>query len=344
MEYALGGVPEWAERVVEGPIRHVAPCGHYLFPDSYLQAVEAIGSGAAPRLVHTCFTVERRRKERMSDYALCFDAWLVGAKPSAVASELAAREPEGVRWHAVCTGLWHVLGERTELKELLVERVLHQTRWWLKATVWDDDLGTVFYRDHYLGDCHEDASLAAANGNPRLRAPGFDQSASPRVQNIEARLAEICPHWKWFRTVIVEFSWPCAPKAFRYMEKLLWSIGKERPAVSLPSFPLDDSDEVPGFLQCQDTWPNQDEAARWWTSFLAALAAWWQGRPAEGEAADAVYRKLGDRGEVKRWLVRLLVHRLEMAESHGGKLGLFVNPPAASKRGAGRMGKRADQT
>ena len=74
MELALPAVPEWARRVVEGPIRHVAPCGHHRFPLSYLDAVDTIGGGKSPPLVRTCFTVDSQRKERMADYTFCLDS------------------------------------------------------------------------------------------------------------------------------------------------------------------------------------------------------------------------------------------------------------------------------
>ena len=338
MECELGAVPEWAQRVVEGSFHSLPPCGHYLFPRAYLDAVSAIGSEAPPAFLHTCFTVERRRKGEMVDYCLCLDAWLAGAPPDGPARELMALGHRRIDWLSVCADLWKVLGEHTELKGLLVERTLHQTRWWVKSSVWDDDLAADFGRDEYLGDYSETGCYATDNGNPDLRAPTFRQDASPRIQRLEARLAEICADWEWFRRVIVEFSWPCAPKAFRYMEGLLWSIGKEGPAVALPDYPLENAEEVPGFLRCEDTWPDQDKAAQWWRSFLGALRGWWRGQPEKGHVAEEVNQCLGEVTPVKRWLVRLLVRRLDMLERHSGILGQLVNPPPTSKRGTGPVG------
>lgn len=267
MERALGGVPEWAQRVVETSINFLPPCGHYLFPGVYLEAVSAIGEEAPPTFVHACYAVERERKERMTDYLFCLDAWLAGAAPEEAAGELEARGRTEVDWQAVCADLWNVLGERTETKELLVERTLHRQRWWLKSTVWDDDARDVFCRDQYLGEvrCSRDHY-----GNPAFRDPYFAESKSHRIQRVEARLAEICQDWEWFKDVI-DWSWLCAPKAFRFLEGLLWSIGKERPAVSLPSYPLENPEQVPGFLRCEDTYPDREQASRWSQSFLAAL-------------------------------------------------------------------------
>ncbi len=337
MEQALGELPAWVEQVVREDIHSVAPCGHYTFPLSFLDAVEAIGAEASRPLHHTCYTVERTRKERMQDYALCLDAWLAGASPEQVAPELAARERGNTDWPTLCQDLWQVLGVRTELKELLVTRLLHHTRWWLKATVWEDDLGDQFGRDEYLGDFRPEGTWATQNGNPRLRAPEFVQTASPRVQQLEARLAEVCPHWDWFRPVMLEWSWPCAPKAFRYLEKLLWSIGQERPAVSLPDISLERPDTVPGFLQCEDSWPDPEAANAWWRAFLAALRGWWQDRPETGEVAEEVARRLGEPTPVKRWLVRLLVRRLELLEQHAGNFDRLFAPAEGAQRGRGTL-------
>jgi len=349
MELELGPLPDWVRRVVEGPIRWTGFCGHYLFPLPFLDAVDAIGAQRAPTLNHTCYTVERKRKQRMMDYALCLDAWLAGADPARVAEELmvrdgasgapsAAADPgaAGMDWKAICKDIWEILGERTELKDLLIERMLHRTRWWLKATVWDDDRGTEYCRDEYLGDWRDSDPLIAENGNPDFRRGGFDEGSSPRVQRLEKRLEEICPDWdRWFRPVILECSWPCAPKAFRFMEKTLWCIGRERPVISLPSWPLDEPEEVPSFLQCRDDCPNQDAAAEWWNSFLDALRGWWRGSPGRGDVAKDVNRRLGEPSAVKRWLVRLLIRRLEVLAA--GHLRGMVNAPSSSGRGAGTI-------
>jgi hypothetical protein len=150
---------------------------------------------------------------------------------------------------------------------------------------------------------------------------------------MEARLAEICPHWDWFRTVAVEFSWPCAPKAFRYLEKLLWCIGRERPAIDLPSFPLADPEEVPGFLQCEDTYPNHDQAGAWWREFIAALDGWWQEKPERSMVADDVNERLGESTPLKRWLVRLFLRKLRMLESNKEQFTSLVDPKHGHRRG-----------
>jgi len=226
MEAALGELPAGTKELVETVMNHPPPCGHSTFPEPYLLLVEAIGKGSPPALIHTCYTVDRARKRALRDYCLCLDAWLAGAPPESPAKELAALGSRRIDWQTVCTDLWQVLGEHCEVKDLLVERVLLQTRWWIKTMVWDDDRAGEFGRDQYLGDYEENANWATDNGNRALRAPMFNLRASPRVQHLDIQLAELCgADWPWFRDVIGPWSWPCGPKALRYLERRPRSSG-----------------------------------------------------------------------------------------------------------------------
>ena len=150
MERALGDVPAWARQIVERSIQFACPCGHYLFPKPYLEVLDAIRAETPPTFVHGCFTVERERKRAMMDYVLCLDAWLAGIAADDAAHELIALGSRRIAWDAVCAELWRVLGERTELKELLVERLIHSQRCKIKGSPWDDDLASEFGRDQFL--------------------------------------------------------------------------------------------------------------------------------------------------------------------------------------------------
>lgn len=320
MERGLGRAPDWARQVIERCLNCLPPCGHYLFPRPYLEALDAVGSETPPAFLHTCYTAEQTRKERAQDYCFCLDAWLAGAAPEGAAGELGARERPGPDWTAVCHNLWQALDERTELKELLVERLLHRYRWWIKSLVWDDDARDLFGRDQYLGDI---AGSGDQYGNP-FCDPFFVEQQVPRVKKLETRIAELCPDAKWFRDFI-HCTWLCAPKSFRFLERILWAIGKSRK-------PRPD-DDIPGFLQSDDTYPNQDHAATWWRAFLAALDAWWQEQTVGGDVADDVCRRLGERTPVKCWLVRLFARKLRRLEENGEQFTHLVQPDHSHRRG-----------
>ena len=302
MELSLGGVPDWAGEIVERHINFLPPCGHCHFPLAFMETVSAIGSEAALPLVHTCYTANRERKGRAQDYLFCLDAWLAGVGPEEAARELGLRKRPGPDWPAVCKGIWDVLGEHTELKELLVERTLHRYRWWVKTLTWDDDARDVFAPDMYLGDLRGSGDWYA---NPGFLDPYFVEKESPRVKRIEDRIAALTPDGGYFLSFISD-TWLCAPKTFRFLEKALWAIGKERRHAP--------DEVVPSFLQCEDTYPNREDSVPWWQEFTDALRNWWQGSPAEGGIADGMDRRLGEPTPVKRWLVRLYLHKLHRLE------------------------------
>lgn len=319
MELELSDAQTWADSV---GLRFLAPCGHYMFPEPFLQVLSLVGSADPPMadctLKHHCYTVDGDRKKAAMDYCLCLDAWLAGAEPGAVARELDALGHRKIGWLSVCRDLWEVLGERTEKKELLVELTLHVLRHAVKSYRWDDEQGTDYGRDEYLGDYREDGGIDETWATPR-----FDQWATPRLKSIAGRLSELWPEWRSVPKGEYGSWWLCAPKAFRFLERDLWAIGRERP--------LEPGEPVPGFLQCEDTYPDHDKVASWYADFCAALEAWWKGETASGIVANDVAERLGEPTPLKRWLVRLLRHKLRNYEK--GQFGSLVHPNNSHKRG-----------
>ncbi len=108
--------------------------------------------------------------------------------------------------------------------------------------------------------------IAAIDDGKITRIAGFQENASPRVKRIESRLAEMnCQV-----PLDLREWWLCASKSFRFLERNLWVIGMGRSP--------EDAEDIPGFLQCEDTYPNQDEVAAWYASFCRALNGWWGGQ------------------------------------------------------------------
>ncbi|HUW84580.1 MAG TPA: hypothetical protein VMZ31_17495 [Phycisphaerae bacterium] len=332
MERSLAGPHEWADRIAETSIRKLPGCGHHRFPLAFLECLRDIGAQTPTEFAHGCYAVDSDYKRSMQDYCLCLDAWLAGARPEAVGAELSALGYRKIAWGDVCEALWNVLGGKTEMKELLVERLLHSQRWKIKFSPWDDDPCDQFGRDQYLGDFVPADNPANEWSYIAAKLPGIRQNLSPRVVRLESRLKEICPDWEWFLYTI-EYGWLCSPKAFRHLECLLWSIGKEKPVIRTRDHPKNDAETVPPFLRCEDTYIKQDEAAQWWEDFLGSLGAWWKGMSETGRAWDEVVRLLGERTDVKRWLVRLMAHRCRMLAETSGSLGLLVHPSPSTRRG-----------
>jgi hypothetical protein len=316
MERAIGSIPDWAQQVVSKSINFVPPCGHYLFPRPQWEVVDAIVSGRVPPLIHSCFVVERARKRELMDCCLCLDAWLGGACADDPVAELVALGWRKIDWASACKGLWQTLGAHTELKDLLAERLLLLLRWWVKFTVWDDDLATTFGRDQYLGRYTPTGSPSSYSNRDR-QFPNFKLRELPRFQAIDKRVAELTPHAKWFRNWMNEW-WLCAPKAMRFLERMLWAIGNEQP--------FDKDQSIPDFLRAADTWPSQPETADWYGQFITALEAWWHGGPLAGEVSQELCARLGEPTPVKRWLVRLYARKLRRIQENGEQFASLVRP------------------
>jgi len=326
MEQSLAPIPDWAKQIAERDVRLTVPCGHYLFPLNYLEILDAIGSQTSQDFIHGCYTVDRDRKRQMMDYVFCLDAWFAGASWESAAKELSDLGYRHIDWQTVCNDLWNILGEHTELKDLLVERLIYSQRWKLKACIWDDDLANEFGRDQYLGDY-----TSKYDDNYTKPIAGFNERSSPRIKKLEARIKELSPDWENY-LFNIEYGWLCAPKAFRYFERLIWLIGQENAMLRVDKVPgRFQRVEVPGFLQCDETCPNQDQASVWWKAFIPALDAWWKGQ--SGKVANDVYKRLGEMTPIKQWLVRLLVRKLKRLDENNEEFTRLVSPPSNSRRG-----------
>lgn len=320
MELSLDTLQEWVSRVGIG---YFPPCGLYDFPNALLQVLDLIGCAGAPDassvFKHQCYAVDRKRKAIAEDYCLCLDAWLAGTGPEAPAAELLALSSRDIDWQAVCKDLWKVLEAPSKKKQLLVEVLLEAMRYAIKATKWDDERGTEFGRDRYVGDY-----VTTPEGDASYKV-----LSSPRVKRLEAELSALDPDWRRLIRVDLGFWWLCAPKAFRFLENDLWAIGHDRPAGP--------DDHVEGFLQCRDTYPDNKEAAQWYSSFCDALDAWWQGREPTGSVGSLVASRLGESSPEKRWLVRVFLKKLKTYEKTGASLGIMTNPESRQKWGTKPM-------
>lgn len=316
-ELSLVPVPTWAQEIVERAINFPPFCPHWAFPQPYLEVLDAIGSQTPPGFVHGCYTASRERKNRMMDYVFCVDAWLAGASAVQAAAELRARGYQKTAWERVCKAIWNVLGERSELKELLVRRTLHRQRWWIKSLVWDDDRRDLYCQDQFLGDIRCPGNGYGHYGNSEFNDPYFAELQAPEVKRLEGRLSETCPEWDWFRSLIHD-SWLCAPKAFRFLERLLWCIGKERRCISLPSHPLENGDKVPRFLECEDTYPDPSEARLWVSCFVSGMRSWLSRKQPQGPPQAGVHKRLGERTPMKSWLLGLYLKKIEFLNPFDG--------------------------
>lgn len=297
-EVGLETIPPWAEEIVRRTME-IPACGYYAMPDMILQRCKAIREEQCPDVVMSCYAVDPGRKRLLAYYTYCLDGWLKGVPLEIAQAELAMRPPLGKDWGAIVSNIYRVLGEKNEPKAILVERLIHRLRWWMKTLVWSGDKRNQFCLDMYLGDPRGDAGWGCYGNEPFLD-PYFAEFRAPEVQTIEGKILQIAPDWKridWKRILgNIHSTWLCAPKVFRYLEKIIHDIGCIGSDNDAPT-------AYPGILQCEDTYPDFEFCSMWFKDFISRLDQWLAGN------TEAMH-ELGPSTPVRHWLAHLWRHRL----------------------------------
>ena len=229
-EQSLGTIPSWASEIITR-MMELPMCGYYAFPDNITQILGAISARQCPEVVLRCYTVDPARKVLMSYYVFCLDAWAKDAPLDNVIAELALRDSLGKKWGIIATAMYQILGQKTALKNLVIERLIHRLRWWIKSLIGSDDKRNRFLLDFYGGDIKGDESPWGAYGNSPYGDPYFTELQLPHVKAMEQRIRTEAPDGQAL-VVRIQSTWLCAPKVFRYLEKLIVEIG----ALDTPAF------------------------------------------------------------------------------------------------------------
>lgn len=292
LEHSIDPVPDWASEIVTR-MMELPMCGYYAYPRNVDQVIEAIAAEECPSVVMRCYTVDPERKVLLSYYVFCLDAWLKEAPLPSTIAELSLRDTLGKNWKEIASAIYRTLDPHSEIKAVAIERLVHRLRWWIKSLIWQDDKRDRFLLDVYSGDIRGDEQKWGAYGNSPYGDPYFTELRLPRVKAMEDRIRTDIPNGGKLLDRI-HSTWLCAPKMFRYLEKLLVEIG---------AIGTEAPEESPSFLQCEDTYPNFEANHQHFTHLLERLQAWLDGD-------DASLPSVGDRPPVKQWLVQLLRHKL----------------------------------
>lgn len=222
-EMACADMPAWASDIVVR-MMELPMCGYHGYPANVTQVIDAVFAEQCPDFVMGCYTVDPDRKTLLSYYVYCLDAWSKEAPLSCVAAELALRDQLGKDWGKIAAAVYRTLGEKSEIREMAVERLVHRLRWWIKSLIWSDDKRDRFLLDVYSGDIRGDEKDWGAYGNSPYGDPYFTELGLPRVKAMEARILAEVPDGKALLERM-RSTWLCAPKVFRYLEKLIVEIG-----------------------------------------------------------------------------------------------------------------------
>ena len=312
LERAVGRLVQWSRRVA-GQIADLPPCG-WCFP----QAVEGIcrnigaGDAAASRPAPAaCYTVGPARLGLMADYTVCLDGWIKGAPADEVAAELVSHGCDGRDWAAVTARVWDVLGRCEGPKVLLARRLLMRLRFWLRAP-------------YGAGRADKNFRLGYYYTHRMARYEGWDYFSYERtdldVVELEQRIRESVDRAdRWLD--MIESTWPCAPKVFRYLERLVVAMGRVSEGETAPT-ELD----VPlgrGVLGIDRTCMDSARSRMLFDSAVRALGDAVAGEfpvaetgaaEIDAEWAGRLKAMLGDAGPVKTWLTALLLKRILLFE------------------------------
>lgn len=319
MEFALSSSDDRLKEIAAKTIRTVCPCGHYTYPMPILKALESIGSETPSDILYTCFHADKQRKTLASDYCFCLDAWLNNACPESAASELNYNNSTNKErdWNEVCNAVWSVLGEHTEKKDMLIESLISELRYWIKMSSWKHGKETEMGRDLYIGDFTVDHVTGHAEQYI------FNYKPSLKKRQLSEKLKQIAPEWKQ------RCFWLCAPKAFRYLERTVYEIGTDRQNYA--------SCEIPSYMQCETTYPDHEEAAMFFKDAMDGMLRWCNDGMPENTAAEQIFDLLDEKTAGKRWLTLLLHKRLKMLASNGEEFTSLVQPDHSHKRGSGKL-------
>lgn len=315
-EHSLESIPDWAEQIVKRMIRPMALCGHYAFPLPMIQLTHAINEERCPSFVCTCYTADSKRKTLMSYYIYCLDAWIKSAPLDIAQSELALRPELNKDWPRIVAMIYAALGERSYRKNKVMERLIHRMRWWLKSMSWLDDKRNRFQLDVYSGDVRGNEKDWGDWGNFPFGSPFYIEAELPRLVQLNNEIRETVPEGDKYLNMI-ENSWLCAPKAFRYLEKLIIEIGRiDSDAPSLKDRPI---------LRCEENYPNIQSQHDWYTHFMITLQNW-----IKNNGED--YGEFGASTPVKHWLGRMIWLKLKLYERYHN-FGKLVGMKSSGKKG-----------
>jgi hypothetical protein len=313
---ALSAVPDWAAEIVDRMIGPLPMCGHYAFPRPLLQICMAVGKKKCPAFVCGCYTADSERKVLLSYYVYCLDAWLKRAPLETTTVELMMRDSLGKDWPQIISAIYDALGAFSPQKVLLIRRLIHRLRWWIKTLIWLDDKRDRYLLDVYMGDVRGDQAGLGSYGNAPFGDPYSVERDLPEMKELAANILETVPNGQKLLDNI-ESTWLCAPKAFRYLEKIIVQIGGVESKETV--------DTGVSILQCEDTYPDGPSHQSWYRTFMSVLGEWLDGN-------SQSLSKLGEITPVKHWLVRMLAHKLRLYAKYD-PFGNLVGTRSSSRKG-----------
>lgn len=311
LERVASPVPVWAQMVCR-QIDTMPPCG-WAVPQHVEAVCTNIGRQDAEAAVPPrCYSLGPERLGLMAQVAMLLDGWLKNLEPDEVAALLESTDDCGREWRDIAHDVWQTLGERHRRRTLLARRLLARLRFWLRAPYGPDK-----------GD--DNARLGYTYTVSLGRNPGWDyfgcDEHDPEVAELNERIHQSLDEpQRWID--LITYTWPCAPKAFRFIERLIAAVG--RVPADGPSVPNELGDQLPtGLLRIDETYLDTPTSRRLYNTATAALTrflgdAFQMGATSSGEVDPAwkarLTRLLAEPSPLTTWLAALLLVRLVFFE------------------------------
>lgn len=310
LEWEIRPVPVWGQKIAR-QIEEMPPCG-WSFPQHVEAVCTNIGSGdAAAAFPSRCYVVGPDRLQLMADYAVCVDGWIKNISSLQVGASLQQNAFDSRDWVGIAAAVWEVLGEPSPPRVLLARRLLQRLRFWLRAPYAplkaDDNWRLGYFYDHGMG-----------------RSGGWDyfsfEEHEPDANELKSQIkAQIPDAERWLE--LIDYTWPCAPKVFRFVERIVIAIGQIEEHSDVGPDELGSRRAAERILRVEGTYLDSETSRGLYNAAVSGLAGFLGcSFPGPGMAdarrdtgfASRLQRVLGEPSPEKLWLAALLQKRITL--------------------------------
>ncbi|MHA2006877.1 MAG: hypothetical protein ACXABO_02670 [Promethearchaeota archaeon] len=287
LEMSIPDIPCWAEELAVSQIANIPMCGHYLFPKNVKEILEGIRDEKTIDFFTSCYTVPPDRKATVEIIVKILEAWLNEEEEKTFSFRLNLNQEENIN-NKVIENIYLALGKLTQEKVVQVKRLRNRLKWWIKTFIWRDYNHKSFTKDIFSTI---DKSGNKDYGNKGFSDPYFTELELEENKNLENKILENKNLDSKIITLI-HSTWLCAPKFFRYLEKIILKIGHSQ----IDVFP----DKLTSI--------NKQEYGEKYYKIINGLL------PFVEEKKKNEW--IGDHTAIKEWLVRILLLKLKLYEKH----------------------------
>ena len=220
LEMSASEIPSWAEEISVSQIGNIPMCGHYLFPRNIEEILAGIKGETTIEFFTSCYTAPPERKDLVTSLVKILEAWLCG-NDEKTAINIVEVSQNAMIDNYVIERTYSALGSNTNAKAAQVKRLRNRLKWWIKTFIWEGDNRETFSKDELpKNERHRDADY----GNKGFTDPYFAELELEENKNLEKSIrldnsldSKIIDQ--------IHSTWLCAPKLFRYLEKILSNGG-----------------------------------------------------------------------------------------------------------------------